>query len=74
MSKRIPNLSARKVISAFKQAGFEVEQGSKHTLLHKKDHPHVLAVPRHTGDLGRGLVRALIDASGLTKDAFLDLL
>jgi len=49
-------------------------EGSKHTLLSKKGHPHILTIPRHKGDLARGTVHSLIEGSGLTREEFLGLL
>lgn len=70
---QIPSLTAKKLIKAFVSAGFEKEEGTKHTLLIKQNSP-ILTVPRHKGDLAKGLVLQLIKDSGMTRDEFLDLL
>ena len=74
MSK-LPSLTGAKAIAAFERAGFAVaREGAKHTLLTKKDHPFILAVPRHKGDLSKGTLVELVRASGLSRDEFLTLL
>ena len=68
---RLPSLTAKKLIKAFRKAGFEiVREGGKHTVMGMRGHPYLVSVPRHKGDLARGLVRSLITAAGLTEAEF----
>jgi predicted RNA binding protein YcfA (HicA-like mRNA interferase family) len=45
-----------------------------HQIFRHPDHPHRVVVPMHARDLARGTLVAIIDASGLSRDAFLKLL
>lgn len=72
---RLPTLNARKVVAALKRAGFE-EIGFKgsHLYLHHPVKDEETCVPMHSGDLGRNLVRAIIQQAQLSEDEFRQLL
>jgi len=72
---RLPQLRARKVIAALQRAGFVQARvrGSHHFLQHPDGRCTV--IPAHAGeDIGRGLLRKILDDCELTADEFLDLL
>jgi predicted RNA binding protein YcfA (HicA-like mRNA interferase family) len=73
---RLPTLNARKVIQALKRAGFEEvrQHRSSHLFLANKAKNLETCVPIHGGDLGRSLVRAIIQQAGLTEEEFRNLL
>lgn len=54
------------------RAGWEVEEGKRHTNLMKEGNPHILSVPRHKR-IKEGLLSHLIKVAGLTVDEFLEL-
>jgi predicted RNA binding protein YcfA (HicA-like mRNA interferase family) len=72
---RLPTLTARKLVAALKQAGFEeVKWRGSHLYLSHRAKDVETCVPMHAGDLGRDLVRAIINQAGLTEEEFRKLL
>jgi len=72
---RLPTLTARKLVAALNQAGFEeVKWRGRHLYLAHLAKDLETCVPMHAGDLGRDLVRAIIHQAGLTEDEFRNLL
>jgi predicted RNA binding protein YcfA (HicA-like mRNA interferase family) len=72
---RLPTLTARKLVAALKQAGFEeVKWRGSHLYLAHPARDLETCVPMHGGDLGRDLVRAIIHQAGLTEEEFRKLL
>jgi predicted RNA binding protein YcfA (HicA-like mRNA interferase family) len=76
MSHKIPVITARKLVRALKQAGFvEDRQKGSHLTLINPETNKTITIPVHTGtDIGKGLLKNIITASGLTIDEFIDLL
>ncbi|MGQ0634628.1 MAG: type II toxin-antitoxin system HicA family toxin [Planctomycetaceae bacterium] len=72
MSK-LPAVSARDAVRAFKQMGFvEDHQTGSHLILKKEGHEFLLSVPMHSGrNLKRGTLNGLIKAAGCTRDEFI---
>ncbi len=72
---RLPTLHVRKIVAALKRAGFEEKyfRGS-HLYLHHTVKDVETCVPMHAGDLGRKLLRAIIEQAGLTEEEFRKLL
>ncbi len=70
---RLPVISGDDFVKAMGKIGYiwDHTEGSHMILLHPSKGR--LSVPRH-GELGRGLLRALIKDAGLTRDEFLKLL
>jgi predicted RNA binding protein YcfA (HicA-like mRNA interferase family) len=69
---KLPLLSWREVVKALRKAGFQVErQKGSHLILAKNE--LIVPVPKHK-QLKRGLLMAIIEEAGLTKDEFLNLL
>jgi predicted RNA binding protein YcfA (HicA-like mRNA interferase family) len=69
---KLPLLSWREVTKALRKAGFTVaRQKGSHIILVKGD--CVLPVPKHT-EIKRGLLIAIIEEAGLTRNEFLKLL
>ncbi len=66
-------ISGDEFVRAVGKIGYEWDhtEGSHMILLHPSRRR--LSVPRHR-ELGRGLVRKLIDQAGLTREQFLELL
>lgn len=66
-------ISGDNFVRAVKKIGYEWDhtEGSHMILLHPSKRR--LSVPRHR-ELGRGILRKLIDQAGLTREEFLDLL
>ena len=72
---RLPILSARKVIRALEQIGFEVvRQKGSHVRLKHED-GRVVTVPIHAGqDISRGLLRKILRDAELTPQKLKELL
>ncbi len=74
---RLPVLSSRIVIAALRRAGL-VEltgrgKGSHHRLYHPNDLSITVTVPHHH-EIKRGTLHSIIEAAGLTREQFLNLL
>ena len=75
MSKRIPALTAKEVITTLKRAGFyERRQTGSHVILRKEGLLRPVPVPNHPGDLPRRVLLDIIKEAGLTQEEFLELL
>lgn len=71
---RLPVCSGAETVIAFERAGWRRDrQRGSHVTLTKTGVPVVLTVPLH-GELGLGLLRALIRKAGLTVEEFVGLL
>ena len=70
---RIPILSGDEFVKLMERAGFvwDHTEGSHMILIGPRGRR--LSVPRH-GELGRGIMRALIRDAGLTRDDFMGLI
>jgi predicted RNA binding protein YcfA (HicA-like mRNA interferase family) len=69
---KLPLLSWREVVKALTKAGFEVaRQKGSHLILLKDD--RIVPVPKHE-QIKKGLLMAIIEEAGLTKEEFLQLL
>ena len=70
---RLPVISGDEFVAAVARIGFSLDrmEGSHMILIGPTGRR--LSVPRHR-ELGRGLLRALIRDTGLTREAFLELL
>ncbi|MCK9462264.1 MAG: type II toxin-antitoxin system HicA family toxin [Proteobacteria bacterium] len=68
---RMPQITAKKLVSFLKKQGFaEIRQSGSHLTLFHEERRIAVTVPTHTGcDLGRGLAtRILKDAGFCTED------
>jgi predicted RNA binding protein YcfA (HicA-like mRNA interferase family) len=77
MNGRLPSLRGDAVVRALERAGFDVVRikGSHHIMQHTDDPTRRTVVPVHAGqDIKRGLLRKIIDDTGLSVDEFRDLL
>jgi predicted RNA binding protein YcfA (HicA-like mRNA interferase family) len=73
MSK-LGNISGKDAVKAFSKAGWQsMGQVGSHLVMTKAGHRANLSIPQHK-ELSVGTLRALIRASGLTIDEFLELL
>ena len=70
---RLPMISGDEFVRAIRKVGYEWDhtEGSHMILLHPSKRR--LSVPRHR-ELGRGILRRLIDQAGLTREEFQALL
>ena len=73
---RLPTITAKEMIRALRRAGFEVEPetGSSHLALRHPVTGRKTIVPRHAGDLKRGLVQGILKEAGLSREQFRRLL
>ena len=68
----LPLLSGREVARLFENLGWEVvRQRGSHIVLVKDGQRATLSVPDHK-EVGRGTLRSLIRAAGLTVEEFMD--
>lgn len=72
---KLPIIKPRKLIKALHKLGFvEVRQKGSHKFFYcDKDHKATV-VPMHTKDIGRGLLRKILNEIDLSTDEFLKLL
>jgi len=72
---RLPTLSARKIIQSLEQAGFVADghKGSHFFLWHPIKHL-TTAVPKHSKDVKRNLMKLILKQAGLTEEEFRKLL
>jgi predicted RNA binding protein YcfA (HicA-like mRNA interferase family) len=69
---KLPPLSWREVVKALTKAGFKVvRQKGSHLILAKDE--RIVPVPKHE-QIKIGLLMAIIEEAGLTKEEFLELL
>ena len=69
---RLPLLSWREVVKALSKAGFQVvRQKGSHLILVKEE--RIVPVPKHE-KIKKGLLMAIIEEAGLTKEEFQKLL
>ena len=67
-------MSGREAVRAFEKAGWEVSrQRGSHMILTREGHIASLSVPDHK-EVARGTLRSLIRNSGMTVEAFTELL
>jgi predicted RNA binding protein YcfA (HicA-like mRNA interferase family) len=65
---KLPLLSWREVVKALTKAGFQVErQKCSHLILVKNE--RIVPVPKHA-QIKKGLLMAIIEEAGLTKEEF----
>jgi predicted RNA binding protein YcfA (HicA-like mRNA interferase family) len=69
--QKIPLLSGREVVKAFRNFGWEVaRRRGSHIILVKKDNIATLSVPNHR-EVARGTLRSLIARADLSVEEFL---
>jgi len=70
---RLPAISARDAIAAFRKHGFEIDhQTGGHIIMRNAGSPHRrLTIPNHK-ELAKGTLRALVRQAGLTVDEFVE--
>ena len=70
----LPSVSGERAVRTFQKAGWlKDRQHGSHVILIKPGHPASLSVPQHR-EPAPGTLRALIRASGIPVDQFVDLL
>ena len=70
----LPSVSGERAVRTFQKAGWlKDRQHGSHVILIKPGHPASLSVPQHR-ELAPGTLRALIRASGMSVEQFVDLL
>jgi predicted RNA binding protein YcfA (HicA-like mRNA interferase family) len=75
MSKRLPVLKPREVVSAFEKAGWYVHrQRGSHLIMHKAGSPNMIVIPLHAQDLPKGTLRGILSDAGLSVEEFIELL
>jgi predicted RNA binding protein YcfA (HicA-like mRNA interferase family) len=72
----VPRITGSEAVRAFERAGFVVDRVSgSHHIMKREGHPFRLSIPVHGGKtVSRGLLKAQIEAAGLTVEQFVDLL
>ena len=69
MSRRLPTLTARKLISILERRGFvRVRQSGSHVILHHSDGRRTTVPVHGKRDIGRGLIRQIMRDANLTID------
>ncbi len=72
MSKRLPSLTARKLVRFLRKQGFvEIRQRGSHLTLRRESDSRTVTVPVHTGrDIGKGLLKKILLDAGYTVEEF----
>lgn len=72
---RLPTLKPNEVVRILERAGFYIDRTTgSHYILRHPDGRGPIPVPFHRGrDIKRGVLRSIIQQSGLTRDEFLAL-
>ncbi len=72
MSKRLPSLTARKLVRFLRKQGFvEIRQRGSHLTLRRESDSRTVTVPVHTGrDIGKGLLKKILLDAGYTVKEF----
>ena len=71
---KLPQISGRECVDALLKAGFQVRRRESSHIILTKENPHYQTVVPDHKQLDRGTLRAIIRQTGLSVDAFLDLL
>lgn len=73
--KGLHSLQPERVVKAFERCGWRVtRQKGSHIILVKEDYPYNLSIPVHKGKpIKQGLMKKLIELSGLSTEEFLKL-
>ncbi len=72
---RLPTLHSRKIIQALERGGFLFErQTGSHFILRNPITKRTTCVPQHGKDVKRGLLKLIIQQSGMTEEEFQKLL
>ncbi len=73
---RLPALKPKRILQAFKRAGFVVHhvRGSHYYLKHPDKPGLLITLPYHKKDLKRGTLQSILKQAGLTLEEFLELL
>lgn len=73
---KIPRVTGAEAVAAFERAGWVLDRISgSHHILKRAGNPNRLSIPVHKGKtVGKGLLKAQIDAAGLTVAEFVGLL
>ena len=75
MSKRLPALKPREVISTLEKASWYVHrQKGSHLIMHKAGSPNIIVIPLHTYDLPKGTLRGILNDAELSVGEFIELL
>ena len=75
MSKRLPALKPREVVSALEKAGWYVHrQKGSHLIMHKTGFVNIVVIPLHTQDLPRGTLQGILSDADLSVVEFIELL
>jgi predicted RNA binding protein YcfA (HicA-like mRNA interferase family) len=73
---RVPRVTGEEAVRAFGKVGFyHARTKGSHVVLKRDGHRFLLTIPMHKGKtIGIGLLKAQIDAAGLSVEEFIELL
>lgn len=75
MSPRLPSVSPRRVVRALERCGWRLDRTKgSHQVFRHPDHNQRVVVPMDSQDLARGTLAQIVEASGVSRDEFIDLL
>jgi predicted RNA binding protein YcfA (HicA-like mRNA interferase family) len=74
MTRTLRGVSGKRCVKALQRIGFEIgRQSGSHIILYREEPPAQVSVPNHK-ELDRGTLQGIIKRTGLTTEAFVDLL
>lgn len=72
---KLPIINSKKLIKVLQKLNFvEVRQRGSHKFFYCKENNKATVVPVHTKDIGRGLLRKILNEIDLSPDEFIKLL
>jgi len=75
VSGRLPQVKPEECIRALERFGFIVRnQTGSHVILRHPINKRLTSVPRHSGDIKRGLLYGIIRQAGISVEKFIELL
>lgn len=72
---RLPAVTPRQAVRVLERCGWQLDRvKGSHQVFRHPDHRHRVVVPMHASDLARGTLHAIVEASGISREQFLELL
>lgn len=72
---KLPVLNSKELLKILKKAGYtEVRQTGSHKIMFNRELNRTIPVPMHNKDLGKGLLRSIINQMSITVDYLINLM
>lgn len=75
MTRRLPAVKSREVVSALEKAGWRIHrQKGSHLVMHKVDFSAIVVIPMHTDDVPKGTLHGILADAEVSVGEFVELL